>query len=94
VSVRCVDRIIIDALGTSEDLWMDVYVGLDDSFVLVGIGSGVTLEARVRAENARGASSWVYAPTGATTANKLNANEGKTSTDDDNSEWGSQWRKK
>ena len=90
VSVRCVDRVVLDALGEDEDAWMDVYLGADDSFVLDGIGEGVTLEARVRAENARGVSAWVYAPTPLRTTKKIV----EITDDTANAEWGSQWGRK
>ena len=90
VSVRCVDRVVLDALGEDEDAWMDVYLGDEDSFVLDGIGEGVTLEARVRAENARGVSAWVYAPTPLRTTKKIV----EITDDTANAEWGSQWGRK
>lgn len=93
VSVRCVDRAVLHALDDDNDGWMDVYVGDDDSFVLEGIGEGLTLEARARSENARGASAWTYAPTSVRTAKVARATakgEGEDEGDGDDA-WGAQW---
>ena len=64
VCVRFVDGACGEALrGCGEEGWMDVYVGRERRFAVrvPGGADAGALEARVRAENARGTSAWVVA---------------------------------
>ena len=92
VCVRFVDGACGEALrGCGEEGWMDVYVGTERRFAVrvPGGADAGALEARVRAENARGTSAWVVAE-GRVRALDERAGEGEGAS----GEWGAQWGKR
>ena len=92
--VRFVDGACGEALrGCGEEGWMDVYVGRERRFAVrvPGGADAGALEARVRAENARGTSAWVVAE-GRVRALDERAGEGEGVSGEGGAQWGKRTR--